>query len=126
MMNQYRSIPAGNRAIAIVQGSTCCFTDEQSALDFMMTVKYETGADAIILPKALLPEEFFDLKTKLAGSVLQKYINYSTKLAIVGDFSGYTSKSLADFIRESNRGKDFFFVATQEQGIEMLTKALNA
>ena len=42
------------------------------------------------------------------------------KLAIWGDFSGYTSKPLHDFIYESNQGRDIFFTTTQEEAIERL------
>jgi hypothetical protein len=45
---------------------------------------------------------------------------YYIKLAIVGDFSGYTSKSLKAFIYESNRGKQTFFVASEEEAMKAL------
>ena len=64
----------------------------------------------MIIDKSNITEEFFDLKTKLAGEILQKYVNYQVKLAIVGDFDGYSSKSLKDFIYECNNGKHVFFV----------------
>ena len=59
----------------------------------------------------------------LAGEILQKFVNYRLKVAIVGDYSRYTSKPLHDFIRESNRGRDVFFVSTIEDAVELLTKA---
>ncbi|WP_042993841.1 DUF4180 domain-containing protein, partial [Bacillus thuringiensis] len=43
------------------------------------------------------------------------------KIAIVGDFSMYTSKSLKDFIYECNKGKDIFYLATEQQAIEKLS-----
>ena len=45
------------------------------------------------------------------------------KVAIVGDYSRYTSKPLHDFIRESNRGRDVFFVSSIEDAVELLAKA---
>jgi hypothetical protein len=86
----------------------------------MATVRYETGTDRIVLDKAAICEEFFDLKTKLAGEILQKFTNYQVKLAIVGDFSGYTSKSLKDFIYESNHGRKVFFLSTEEEAVAKL------
>lgn len=109
-------------AIAAVSGEGKLITDAQSALDLAMTVKYETGAQRILLDKRAVCEEFFILSSGLAGEVLQKFINYQMKMAIYGDFSRYTSKPLRDFIYESNRGKDFFFVATREEAIEKLTQ----
>ncbi|WNQ11945.1 DUF4180 domain-containing protein [Paenibacillus aurantius] len=106
--------------IAVIRSSETLITDVQSALDLIATVSYETGCDRIVLPKASLSEEFFDLKTRLAGEILQKFVNYRVKAAVVGDFSGYTSKSLRDFIYESNHGKDLFFVAEEEEAIAKL------
>jgi hypothetical protein len=107
--------------IAVVSSGELIITDVQSALDFIATVNYETGVYRIVINKSAIIEEFFDLKTKLAGDVLQKFVNYNTKIAIVGDFSVYSSKSLKDFIYESNKGKNIFFVASEEDGIEKLS-----
>ena len=67
-------------------------------------------------------EDFFILSTGLAGDILQKYVNYGGRIAIYGDFSHYTSKPLKDFIYESNRGKDVFFVKTEAEAIDMLIR----
>jgi hypothetical protein len=108
--------------VAVVSSDTVLITDVRSALDLMATVAYETGCDRIILPKTAVYEDFFDLKSRLAGEVLQKFVTYQVKVAIVGDFSGYPSKSLKDFIYESNRGNDIFFVSDEEQAIDKLSR----
>ena len=110
-----------NGNIARLTSETLLITDVSSALDLLMTVKYETKCDRMIVDKSAVTEDFFKLSTCLAGEVLQKYVNYRFKLAVVGDFSLYTSKPLKDFIRESNRGRDFFFVVTDEEAIEFLS-----
>ncbi len=74
----------------------------QDALD-LMVICGEHGAGHIILHKKNLNENFFDLKTGLAGEILQKFVNYNVKLTVIGDFSHYKSTALQDFIRESNR-----------------------
>lgn len=112
-----------NKNVAVINSYEVLITDLQSALDFAMSVSHETGVVNIILPKSCISEDFFILSTKLAGDVLQKYINYGIKLAIFGDFSPYTSKPLHDFIYESNNGKDFFFVATELEALEKLERA---
>ena len=104
--------------IAVVNSSEIVITDVQSALDFMATVNYEVGCHRIILNKSAICEDFFNLKTRLAGEILQKFINYQIKIAIVGDFSVYTSKSLKDFIYESNKGKNIFFLSNEKQAVE--------
>ena len=107
--------------IAVVESDEVLISDVQSALDFMATVQYETGSDRIALNKSAVREEFFDLSTKLAGDILQKFVTYQVRLAIVGDFSVYTSKSLQSFIYESNRGRSVYFAADQEQALKWLS-----
>ena len=109
--------------IAVVSSDEKVIVDVQSALDLVMSVKYETGASRIVLDKNLICEEFFILSTGVAGEILQKFINYRVKAAIYGDYSRYTSKPLRDFIYESNNGHDFFFVSTKEEAVQKLTKA---
>ncbi|WP_246213132.1 DUF4180 domain-containing protein [Aminipila butyrica] len=67
-----------------------------------------------------LDEHFFDLRTGFAGEVLQKFSNYNFKMAIVGDFSIYTSKSLQDFIYECNNGRLIFFKNNIESAMNSL------
>ena len=107
---------------AIVDSDEPLITDTQSALDVLMTAKYDAGTKNIVISKELIVEDFFILSTGLAGEILQKYINYGGRIAIYGDYSHYTSKPLHDFIYESNKGKDVFFVRTQEEAIDRLTQ----
>lgn len=120
---QIKKVEANGRDIAVVSSNEVVIHDVQSALDLMATVRYETGCDRIVMDQSLINESFFDLKTRLAGEIVQKFINYQAKFAIVGDFSGYASKSLRDFIYESNSGNDFFFMPSEQQAIEKLSTA---
>ena len=110
-------------AVAQIGSDETLILDVQSALDLMASVRYETDADCMILPKAALSERFFVLSSGLAGDILQKFVNYQLKIAILGDYSGYTSKPLRDFIYESNNGSHVFFVGTEAEAIEKLTRA---
>ena len=107
---------------AVVNSDGPVITDVQSALDVLMTAKYDIGTKNIAISKKLVAENFFILSSGLAGEILQKYINYGGRIAIYGDYSHYTSKPLHDFIYESNKGKDVFFVGTQEEAIDRLTQ----
>lgn len=113
----------GGVTIAVITSQEKLITDAQSALDLVMTVKYETGAERIVLDKRNVTEDFFILSRGLAGEVLQKFVNYHVKAAIFGDYSRYTSKPLHDFIYESNNGNDVFFPATKDEAVEMLARA---
>ncbi|MGN7402296.1 DUF4180 domain-containing protein [Cytobacillus praedii] len=115
------TVKQNNVDIAVISSSEILIKDVQSALDFMATVSFETGCNRIILNKSAICEDFFHLSTKLAGEILQKFINYHVKIAIIGDFSVYSSKSLKDFIYECNKGRDIFFFPDENQAIEKLS-----
>lgn len=115
-----KMIEQNGSRIAEVLGDELLITTAASALDLLASVRYETNCDRILISKALVCEDFFILSTGLAGEILQKFVNYGGKLAIWGEYSRYTSKPLQDFIRESNRGEQFFFTATREEALEKL------
>ncbi len=109
--------------IASVTSNEIIIKDVQSAIDFIMTIRYETNCNKIVLNKEAVVDDFFILSKGLAGEVLQKFINYQTKIAIYGNYSKYTSKPLKDFIYESNNGKDIFFVEDEEEAIKILSQS---
>ena len=112
---KFEKIDCGNGIAVAVSSDSMIITDVDSALDLLMSAKYEAGTKYIAVDKKLITEDFFVLSSGLAGEVLQKYINYGGKIAIYGDFSRYTSKPLKDFIYESNKRKTAFFVETEEE-----------
>lgn len=69
-------------------------------------------ADMVAVPVGRLAEGFLDLSTRIAGEVVQKFTNYRTRLIFVGDISAQTqaSRSLRDFVLESNRGRQVWFL----------------
>lgn len=107
---------------AEVESDCKVITDAQSAIDLLMSAKYELGTKNLLIAKRLVAEDFFILSTGLAGEILQKLINYGGRIAIYGDYSRYTSKPLKDFIFESNNGRDVFFAATRDEALDMLSK----
>lgn len=108
------------KTVAVITSEIPVITDAQTALDLIMTAKYETDTDLLAVEKSAIIEEFFILSRGFAGEILQKFINYRAKIAIFGDFSKYTSKPLKDFIYESNKGKDVFFTADKEAAVDRL------
>ena len=81
---------------------------------------YANDVLGVIIAKYHFDNSFFDLKTGIAGDILQKFTNYNIKLAITGDFSNIESNSLKDFIRESNKRKFINFVTSTEKAIEAI------
>jgi len=82
---------------------------------------YYQGYEKIIINQENITPHFFDLKTKLAGEILQKLSNYRIRLVILGDFSNVESNSLQDFIRESNKGKLVNFLSSKEEAVGRLS-----
>lgn len=120
---EIETYPCDGRLVAVVNADKDSIKSGQDALDLMMTIRYESGCEAIVLSKEAFAPAFFVLSSGLAGEVLQKFVNYRVKLAIYGDFTGYQSKPLRDFIRESNEGKDIFFASDKASALEKLAKA---
>lgn len=92
----------------------------EDGLDLLGNLYYQDFDKIIIYDKNITPD-FFELKNGIAGEILQKFSNYRVCLAIVGDFSKYTSKSVIDFIYESNKGRQINFVTSQSEAIKILT-----
>ncbi|MBQ7036889.1 MAG: DUF4180 domain-containing protein [Clostridia bacterium] len=117
-------VAKSSKTVAIITSNDKLITDVQSSLDLIMTAKYETETNLIAIDKNAIVDEFFVLSSGLAGEILQKFINYQAKIAIWGDFSKYTSKPLKDFIYESNKGNDIFFVATKDDAVDCLVRTV--
>jgi hypothetical protein len=68
----------------------------------------------IVIPVERLGESFFELRTRIAGELIQKFATYGAHVAIVGDISKHleTSESLRAFVAESNRGQHLWFFKT--------------
>lgn len=88
----------------------------REALDLIATAGWQ-GATHVLLHEAHLAPAFFDLRSGLAGEILQKATNYGMGVLIVGDFAAHPSESLQAFIRESNRGRQVAFVADREAAL---------
>ncbi|MBP2615294.1 DUF4180 domain-containing protein [Chryseobacterium jejuense] len=107
---------AGNIKIAEVTSDQIIIQSAEDGLDLMGNIYYQGFNKVIVYEKNITPD-FFDLKTKIAGEILQKFSNYRIGLAIVGDFSKYESKSMKDFIFESNKTRHVNFVETLDEAL---------
>lgn len=76
----------------------------------------------VIFRKENINEDFFDLSTGLAGEILQKASNYKLSVGIVGDFENVESKSLRDFIYESNITRQIVFKGSVKQILAIFCK----
>lgn len=107
---QFIAHEINNKKIVELTTSEEIFKTLEEATDLMGNVYYQ-GFDKLIIYEKNISPDFFNLKTKLAGDILQKFATYNLQLVIVGDFN-FGSKSLADFIYESNKGNLINFKST--------------
>jgi hypothetical protein len=111
--------PDGFR-IAEVTDEGTMISSVQDAVDLLGELSFD-NCSAVILRETNIHNDFFKLHTGLAGDILQKFSNYNFRLVIIGDFTRYSSKSLQDFIRESNKGNCVWFADNIETAIKKLT-----
>lgn len=104
------------------------FSDDRMVIanaDDMPDILGELGmndCNRIIIHEKNLHKNFFNLSTRIAGDILQKFSNYRVRLAIVADLSKFSSKSLNDFVRESNKGNLVFFTYDLESAYQKLAE----
>src|SRR5271165_2281396 len=91
-------------------------TTDRDAVD-LVGEAYQHGASVVLIPAERLDADFFRLETRIAGEILQKFVNYKLRVAIVGDISQHVAKSsaLRDFVYESNRGHHVWFVSNRQE-----------
>lgn len=108
---------SGNIQIAEIVSEEVLIGNPEDGLQLMADLYYQNFDKIVIREKNITPD-FFDLKTGIAGEILQKFSNYRIQLAIIGDFSKYPGNSIRDFIYESNKGRQINFLATVDQAIK--------
>ena len=110
-----------NKKIAEIQAFDIVIYNTEDTLNLMGDLYYQ-GYDGLILHEEQVTPAFFDLKTKMAGEILQKFSNYRFPLVLIGDFSKFPNQSLQDFMRESNKGRQVNFVPTLLEALQLLSK----
>ncbi|GAA2219684.1 DUF4180 domain-containing protein [Micromonospora olivasterospora] len=70
------------------------------------------GAEVVAVPAGRLDEQFFELGSRFAGEVMQKFVNYRLRLAVIGDISRQlvASPALRALVHESNRADHVWFL----------------
>jgi hypothetical protein len=81
-------------------------------------------AELVLVPVERLTEDFFQLKTGLAGQIMQKFVSYRLRLVILGDISEYVaqSRALRDFVYETNRHDQVWFLPNLQELSERLSR----
>lgn len=106
----------GQRYIAVSTGQ---IQAEDDALE-LVSACAEHDTNLVLLPQASLSADFLRLSTRVAGLVLGKLMNYGIKAAAVYDAT-QASGALADFLLETNQGRDFRVYPDESAAVAWLT-----
>jgi hypothetical protein len=109
MSDELREVAGTRILLCAIEGPA--IRNPQDANDLIGAARSES-AELVALPMERLDPAFFQLRTGLAGEILQKFVNYRVRLAILGDFTqpAADSTALRDLIRESNSGRTTWFL----------------
>ncbi len=98
--------------------------DTAGVLDVLVDAS-AAEATTVAVPCARLDPGFFDLRTGVAGEVVQKFATYRMRLAIIGPLppEARSSNAFVAFAREANRGSQTWFMETTDELEERLAGA---
>jgi hypothetical protein len=121
MPDELRDIEGHRCLIAAADGPVV--RDVDAARD-LIAEAMSHRASVLVVPATRLDDAFFQLRSGLAGEVLQKAMNYRRKFAVIGDVSPHVAASNAfrDLVVESKCSDSFFF----EPDLESLAGRLAA
>lgn len=91
----------------------------QNALD-LVSVCGEEGVHRVLLHADHLDEQFFDLKTGLAGEFLLKFTNYYLKVALEIPRGRNYGERFTEFASDTRYSREFRIFHTRESAIEWL------
>jgi hypothetical protein len=101
----------GGQRVYVLAHEGPLLVSERAAADVIGDI-FGTSVSTVAIPLSRVPPGFLTLSTRIAGEVIQKFVTYHFRVAILGDVSAVVARSdaLRDFVRESNRGRHVWFV----------------
>ncbi len=79
---------------------------ETDAMD-LIAACFENNTNLLIIHYETLSEDFFNLRTGLAGAILQKLVNYKIKVAIIIANEENLNDRFREMIIEANKRDDY-------------------
>lgn len=124
MKEEYiRLIESNGRKFAEVITDEVVINNVDEALD-VLAFAGENGTNLLLFHEGNFHPYFYDLKTGLAGEILQKFSNYQIRAAIRGRFEKVESKRFSEFIYECNRGRQLHFSDDRDKSVAWLLNEL--
>lgn len=94
---------------------------ENDALD-LIALCWEHEVYALMIHYAALSEDFFNLKTKAAGDIIQKFINYNIKAAAIVPQETTQKGRFKEMAMETNKGNHFRLFESKEEAEKWLCR----
>ena len=98
-------------------------SSENDALD-MIALCWEHEANALKINYETLSEKFFNLKTKVAGNIIQKFVNYNIKVAAIVPQETIQKGRFKEMALETNKGNHFRLYESKEEAEKWLLRFL--
>lgn len=102
----YKLVTENNNKYIEFTSDLSKLSSEKDVLD-CISACMEKDVYTIILYSNMLSEDFFNLKTGLAGITLQKFINYHVKAALIIENEEKLNDRFKEMIMEANKGNNF-------------------
>ncbi|MFC0624663.1 DUF4180 domain-containing protein [Kribbella deserti] len=101
----------GEQVVAVVSTEGPALRTQQDVVD-LIGEHYFENPDCFAVPVTRLADDFFDLSSRIAGEVVQRFVMYGSRLAVIGDISHHTAArpNLDAFVRECNQGREVWFL----------------
>jgi Domain of unknown function (DUF4180) len=101
----YQVISENNKKYIFLSPPGRLIQSEQDGLD-IIGICFENNANLLLIHKDLLSDDFLNLRTGLAGKVLQKFINYQIKAAAIINEEKFNNR-FKELVKEYNKGNAF-------------------
>lgn len=109
----YKIVENGTKKYIELISSPTPLSTEQDAVDLVALCR-EHDIDYLMLHGEALSEDFFNLRTGVAGRMMQKFITYSLKTGVIIPDTSVNKGRFKEMVTESNRSNQFGVFETRE------------
>lgn len=102
----YRVIEKANKKYIECASIEAQLNTEQDAIE-LIGACFENNTNLLMFHDEALSEDFFKIRTGLAGKVLQKFADYHVKVAVIITNEQKIKGKFKEVLAESNKGNDF-------------------
>ncbi|MDV4151333.1 DUF4180 domain-containing protein [Clostridium sp. AL.422] len=117
----YQIREINNKKYIEIISTTEPLSTENDALD-LISLCWEHETNEIMLHYSSLSEDFFKLRTKVAGNIIQKFINYGIRAAAIIPKEIIENGRFREMALETNKGNHFRLYESKEDAEKWLLK----